>query len=79
MPEQSMHTMGLSVHGVMSWLNLVAIGEGSTWFWTDLDGAHVQRLPDVAPTGATHLWGWADAPDSRLWRVRLEPDVLFQK
>jgi hypothetical protein len=39
--------------------------------WADLDGWHVEPLPDDPPP-ATHMWGW---DRDVLWRLRIDGDT----
>ena len=58
--------------GWLSWGRLrMTVGERLSWYWCDLDGAHIgEPLPELPPI-ATHLWGWASAE----WvRLRLDGD-----
>lgn len=58
--------------GWLSWDGLrTTLGNRLSWYWSDLDGAHIgEPLPELPPI-ATHLWGWASAE----WvRLRLDGD-----
>lgn len=45
------------------------LGEFPSWYWCDLDGAHISEPLPERPPIATHLWGWR----RREWvRLRLD-------
>ncbi len=61
--------------GRMSWAEAVAGPlAGTTCLWQDLDGLHVEAVPENAPPTSI-IWGWLDK--SRLVRARLDGATAF--
>lgn len=71
----------------MTWAELLAAAGPKAdtayeWMWQDLDGLHLSPLPPIAPPTSI-LWGWphvaaGEQPDvTRLWRVRLDGDIVY--
>ena len=62
--------------GTSSWAEARPALAGADALWQDLDGLHVEPLPEQAPPTSI-LWAWSAAGDV-LHRLRLDGDVVHR-